>query len=173
MRRARPLRSLLLGASLWASTLPAAAQELADVTRPCRRADLIGAWVVIRLGAAPGARVDRSDPTFYPHQEYVFYKNATVRHVASQARITDADHRALLSAAPDGTWAVDGEGSLLLQRAGQTSLERSACLVLLKEVVEPKTHLRSLRGDILLTDADGATQPRYRSQLRKLRGPGE
>lgn len=167
------MRSLLLGASLLASALPAGAQELADVTRPCRPADLIGAWAVIRLGAAPGVRVDRSDPAFYPHQEYVFYRNATVRHVASQTPIADADHRALLGAAPEGTWAVDGEGSLLLQRAGQASLERSACLVLVKEVVDPKTRLRSLPGDILLTNSDGPTQPRYRRQLRKLDGPGE
>jgi hypothetical protein len=154
--------------------LPAAAQQLADVTRPCRQADLIGAWQVIRLGTAPGVRVDRSDPAFSPHQEYVFYRNATVRHVASQTRITDADHRALLGAAPEGTWAVDGEGSLLLLRAGQTSLERSACLVLVKEVVEPtKRHLRSLPGDILLTDSAGADKPQYRRQLRKLDGPGE
>jgi hypothetical protein len=173
VRRARPLWCVLPGAILWACAAPAAAQELADVTRPCKQVDLIGAWEVIRLGLAPGARVDRSAPAFYPHQEYVFYRNATVRHVASQTRITDADHRALLGTAPEGTWAVDGEGRLLLQRAGEATLERSICLVLVKEVVDPKRHLRSLPGDILLTDSDGADKPRFRRQLRKLSGPDE
>ncbi|HKB26196.1 MAG TPA: hypothetical protein VKG64_14220 [Methylomirabilota bacterium] len=173
MRRARLLRSVLVGATLWACAGSAAAQEIADVTRACRRADLLGEWQVIRLGPATGIRVDRSDPAFFPHQQYVFGRDATVRHLASQTRITDADHRAFLAVAAGGTWAVDAAGRLLLLRAGQARLEKSACLVLVKEVTDPKSQLRSLPGDILLTTADAADKPLYRRQLRRLVGPGE
>lgn len=171
MRRA--LLSVLAGTALCASAGAAAAQEIADATRACTRTDLLGGWQVIRLGPATGVRVDRSDPAFFPHQQYVFGKDATVRHLASQTLITNADHRALLAVTAAGTWAVDAAGRLLLLRAGQARLETSACLVLVREVTDPKTRLRSLPGDILLTTADAADKPLYRRQLRRLVGPGE
>ncbi len=173
MRRARLPLAVLLGATLAGSAGPAAAQGLADATRPCKPGDLLGTWKLIAFGPAVGVRVDPSDPAFSPHQEFVFARDATVRHVASQTPIADADHRALLAGAAPGTWAVDPGGRLLLLRAGTARLEQSACLVLLKEVVDPKHGRRSLPGDILLTNADAADKPLFRRQLRKLDGPGE
>lgn len=173
VRRARLLLAVLLGATLAGSAGPAAAQQLADATRPCKPTDLLGAWKVIRLAPAIGVRVDPSDPAFSPYQEFVFARDATVRHVASQTPIAGADHRALLAGAAPGTWAVDPSGRLLLLRAGAARLEQSACLVLVKEVVDPRNGLPSLPGDVLLTNADAADKPLFRRQLRKLAGPGE
>ena len=157
------------------SALPgrAAAQGLADVTRPCKPADLIGAWEVVRFGTVPSLQVDRTDPAFYPNQRYVFARDATVRHLASQTEITPASHRELLAAATPGTWAVDAEGHLLLLRDGRAKLEQSQCLVLTKEVVDSKKRLESLPGDVLLTDYDAAGQPVIRRELRKLVGLDE
>jgi hypothetical protein len=174
VRRARiVLLVVLAGAAVGAGTAPSAAQELADVTRPCRAADLLGAWEVIRLGTAAGVRVDRSDPAFYPHQRYVFYKNATLRYLASQTRITAESQRALLATAAVGTWAVDDGGRLLVLHEGEARLDRSACLVLVKEVQDPKNRARSLAGDVLLTTYDAAGQSALRRQLRKLGGAPE
>lgn len=173
MRRARLLQGLLAGAALGTAAGLAAAQEMADVTRPCKQADLVGAWEVIRFGAAPPVRVDRSDPAFYPYQRLVFGANATLRHLTSQTKITADRHRALLAGAAPATWAVDGAGRLLLLREGDTRLERSACLVLTKEVRDPRSRAPALVGDILLTRYDAVDTPVMRQQLRKLDGLGE
>ena len=77
----------------------AVAQEAKDVLRPCAPADLVGTWEVIRFAVVAPARVDRSDPYFYPYQRYVFSANATMRHLTSKTRITPALHRVLLSRA--------------------------------------------------------------------------
>ncbi len=172
MPRGRILLSVLAGI-LGAWALVASAQELAEVTRPCSPADLIGAWEVIRVGTAPGVRIDRSDPAFYPFQRYVFATDATVRHLTSETKITNADHRALLAVAAPWTWAVDANGRLLLLREGQATLDRSACLVLVKEVVDPRSRSRSRPGDLLLTHIDTDDRPLYRRQLRKLEALGE
>src|SRR5207244_1044681 len=77
--RARPrrlFRALVVLAALAAR--PAVAQEEKGVLRPCTTAELVGTWEVIRFGTAPSARVDRSDPYFYPHQRYVFSADATM-----------------------------------------------------------------------------------------------
>jgi hypothetical protein len=41
---------------------PAVAQPDEDVLRPCRRADLIGVWRVVRFGFATGARSSTPTP---------------------------------------------------------------------------------------------------------------
>jgi hypothetical protein len=128
---------------------------------------------VVRLGPARSAPVDRSAPAFYPYQRYVFARDATVRRLTSRTRITEAEYAALLAAAATDTWAVDEASRLLLLPAGRAQLDRSACLVLVKEVVDPKNGVRSLPGDILLTDTDAAGAPLFRRQLRKLARPPE
>lgn len=152
---------------------PAFAQDAADALRPCRPADLIGAWEVIRFGTARAVPVDPSDPYFYPYQRYVFASNATVRHLTSKTRITQADHRALLTATAPATWAVDGAGKLLVQKEGATRIEAAACAVLTKEVVDPRSRVPAMPGDLLLTHYDAADRPVMRRQLRKLDGPAE
>jgi hypothetical protein len=173
VRHARLLQSLLAGVALCTAAGPAAAQEMADVTRPCKQADLIGTWEVIRQGAAPSVRVDRSDPAFSPYQRLVFSANATVRQLTSQTKITVEEHRTLLAGAAPATWAVDGDGRLLILHEGETRVERSACLVLTKEVMDPRRRAPALAGDILLTRYDAADKPVMRRQLRKLDGLGE
>ena len=173
MRRARVLLCVLAGAAVCAGAGSALAQDAADALRPCKPADLIGAWEVIRFGAAPAVLVDRSDPYFYPHQRYVFASNATVRHLTSRTKITPADHRALLAATAPATWAVDGAGKLLVQKEGATRLETAACAVLTKEVVDPRSRVPAMPGDLLLTHHDTADKPVMRRQLRKLDGLAE
>jgi hypothetical protein len=174
VRRARIVFLVVLaGAAVGAVAAPSAAQELADVTRPCKATDLPGVWEVIRFGTAAGVRVDRSDPAFYPHQRYVFYKNATMRYLASETRITAESQRTLIATATPGTWAVDDAGRLLLLREGEARLDRSACLVLVKEVQDPKNRARSRPGDVLLTTYDAADRPALRRQLRKVGGAPE
>lgn len=171
-RRARVLLCVLAGAAVCAGAASAVAQDATEALRPCRPADLIGAWEVIRFGAAPSFPVNRRDPYFYPYQRYVFAANATVRHLTSQTRITPEAHRALLAATSPATWAVDGEGKLLLQHPGATWLETAACAVLTKEVIDPRSRVPALPGDVLLTHQDADT-PVMRRQLRKLDGRAE
>ncbi len=174
MTRARPrrlFRALVVLAALAAR--PAVAQEEKDVLRPCTTAELVGTWEVIRFGTAPSARVDRSDPYFYPHQRYVFSADATMHHLTSKTPMTPAAHRALLSKATPSTWAVDGKGRLLMQREGEARLETAACEVLTKEVIDPKSGVASPPGDVLLTRSDRAHKPVMRRQLRRLEGLGE
>jgi hypothetical protein len=148
------------------------AEDESAVLRPCKAADLIGAWEVVRFGTAPSFVVDRTDPYFSPFQRFVFSSNATLRHLTSSTRIAPADHQALLAAAATVTWAVDGAGQLLLQKEGEARLETIACAVLVKEIVDPKSRLPAPPGDVLLTHYD-ADKPVMRRQLRKLAGLGE
>ena len=150
----------------------ARAEDEREALRPCKAADLIGAWEVVRFGTAPSFLVDRTDPNFYPFQRFVFASNATMRHLTSNTRIARADHRALLAETAPVTWAVDGDGKLLLQKEGAVRLETIACAVLVKEVVDPKRRVPALAGDVLLTHYDAGT-PVMRRQLRKLAGLGE
>jgi len=172
VRRVRVLLCVLAGAAVCAGAAPAAAQDASDALRPCKAVDLLGAWEVIRFGAAPSFPVNRRDPYFYPFQRYVFAANATVRHLTSETRITPEGHRTLVAATPPATWAVNGEGKLLLQHPGATWVETAACAVLRKEVIDPRSQVPALPGDVLLTHYD-ADKPVMRRQLRKLDGLGE
>lgn len=173
MRRARVFLCVLAAAAVCAGAGSAVAQDAADALRPCKAADLIGTWEVIRFGTVPAFLVDRSDPYFYPYQRYVFATNATVRHLTSQTRITPADHRALLAATAPATWAVDGAGKLLVLKEGAIQLETATCAVLTKEVVDPRSRVPAMPGDLLLTHYDTADKPVMRRQLRKLDGLAE
>ena len=41
-----------------------------EALRPCKRADLIGIWAMIRLGTARSAAVDPTDPLLSPYQRF-------------------------------------------------------------------------------------------------------
>lgn len=146
---------------------PALAQE-PDVFRPCRRADLIGFWRVVRFGFATGADVDRSAPAYRLHQRYVFNSNATMTYAASEAPPTPDEHRALLLAPTETTWALDPTGRLLRHEAGATRVEKSDCRVVTRAVRDPGSKVPVLPGDVLLTDQGEDERPITRRLLRKL-----
>jgi hypothetical protein len=149
---------------------PALAQD--DAFRPCRRADLIGLWQVIRFGFATGASVDRSDPVYQPHQRYVFNSNATMAYAASELPPTPEEHRALLLAPAAVTWALDARGHLMRQAAGAARVDRSECRVVTRAVRDPKSTVPVLPGDVLLTDQGEDERPITRRLMRKV-GAGE
>jgi hypothetical protein len=149
---------------------PALAQD--DAFRPCRRADLIGLWRVIRFGFATGAPVDHSDPAYQPHQRYVFNSNATMAYAASELPPTPEEHRALLLAPTAVTWALDARGYLMRQAAGAARVDRSECRVVTRPVRDPKSRVPVLPGDVLLTDQGEDERPITRRLMRKV-GAGE
>jgi hypothetical protein len=146
--------------------VPALAQD-DDVLRPCRRADLIGLWGVIRFGFAKGAAVDRADPAYQAHQRYVFNSNATMTYSASEVPPTPDEHRALLLSPAPVTWAVEAGGRLMRQRAG-TRVDKSECRVVTQEMRDPRSTVPVLPGDVLLTDQGEDERPITRRLLRKL-----
>jgi hypothetical protein len=148
--------------------VPALAQD-DDVLRPCRRADLIGLWGVIRFGFATGAAVDRADPAYQPHQRYVFNANATMAYSASEVAPTPDEHRALLLRPASVTWALEAGGRLMRQQAGAARVERSECRVVTKAMRDPRSRVPALPGDVLLTDQGEDERPITRRLLRKLR----
>ena len=153
------------------TSVPAAGQsrrpDVASAFRPCARADLIGAWQVLRLGVAPAFGVDKADPAYFAHQRYVFDANANLYQLTSTKTITPDEQRALLVATPPVTWAVDAEGRLLTQRAGEPRLDNSACQVILVETKDPRSDIHPGPGDVLLTlFADG--KPVVRRLLRRV-----
>jgi hypothetical protein len=147
----------------------AGAQPEPDVFRPCRRGDLIGVWRVVRFGFATGARVDRADPAYQPHQRYVFNANATMSYSASDVPPTPEEHRALLLAPAAVTWALDPGGRLLRQLPGASRVDRSECRIITREVRDPKSAVPVLAGDVLLTEHGEDERPLTRRLLRKLR----
>ena len=147
---------------------PDAPRAERDALRPCTRADLLGTWQVVRMGAARSVTVDRSDPEYYPHQRYVFATNAIVRYLAAQKAITPEDHRALAAAAAAATWAVDETGRLLTQPDGAPRQEVSTCAVLLGEVRSEGGGVTGEPGDVLLTRLDAEGRAVSRRQLRRL-----
>jgi hypothetical protein len=165
VRHGRSLSSILVLVVLAAT--PALAQE-EDVLRPCRRADLIGFWRVVRFGFAAGASVDRSDPAYQMHQRYVFNANATMTYAASEQPPTPDEHRALLLAPAPVTWAVEAGGRLVRHRTGATQVEKSECRVVTRAVRDPRSKVPVLAGDVLLTDQGVDERPITRRLLRKV-----
>ena len=76
---------------------PAAAVDPAELMRPCRRQDLIGAWRVMRVNVPRGSSVDRDDPAFLPHQRYVFRANATMTYATQEVPFSPDEQRGLLA----------------------------------------------------------------------------
>jgi hypothetical protein len=146
---------------------PALAQE-ADVLRPCRRADLIGFWRVIRFGFATGAAVDRGAPAYRMHQRYVFNANATMAYSASEVPPTPDEHRAMLLAPAAATWAVDAGGRLLRHDPGTAGAKTSQCGVVTQALHDPRGKMPAMPGDVLLTDQGEDERPITRRLLRKL-----
>jgi hypothetical protein len=147
----------------------AVAQPEEEVFRPCRRADLIGVWRVVRFGFATGASVNRADPAYQPHQRYVFNANATMSYSASDVPPTPEEHRALLLRPAAETWSLDPGGRLLRQPPGVARVDRSECRIITREVRDPKSAVPVLAGDILLTEQGDDERPLTRRLLRKLR----
>jgi hypothetical protein len=146
---------------------PVFGQE-AEMFRPCRRADLIGFWGVVRFGFASGARVDRGDPDYQPYQRYVFNADETMAYAATDVPPTSEQQRTLLRAPGSATWAVDGRGRLMRQAAGSTRVETSECRVITRAVRDPRSSVRVLPGDVLLTEQGEDERPIARRLLRKL-----
>jgi hypothetical protein len=147
----------------------AAAAEPENPFRPCRWADLVGVWEVIRFGIASGAPVDRSDPEYLPHQRYAFNANATAAYIAAASPPTPAEVQAWLAVPPEVTWALDTAGRLVRQRAGAAQLDTSECRVLTQPLRDLRTPVPALPGDVLLTDQGADERPIARRLLRKLR----
>ena len=166
--RVGPLAPTLVLLAVALLTGPVLAQE-EDVFRPCRRGDLIGLWRVVRFGFALGATVDRTDPSYQPHQRYVFNANATMAYTASDVPPTPEEHRALLLTPAPVTWAIDSRGRLLRQSPGAARVDRSECRVFTKVVRDPKSAVPVHVGDVLLTDQGEDERPITRRLLRKLR----
>jgi hypothetical protein len=162
-------RRLVLGlvvAALMAA--PAGAQEAEEPLRPCRRADLLGHWQVIRFGLASGAPVDRADPAYQAHQRYVFHSNATMAYVATPMAPSADEERAFARAPAAVTWALDPGGRLRRQRAGAPGVETSECRVVLRALKDARSPVLALPGDVVLTDQDEERRPLARRLLRKL-----
>lgn len=168
------MRRWIAGATLalgCVAALPAAAVDREDVMRPCKRADLIGVWRVLRLGVTGGGAVDRTDPAFLPHQRYVFHSNATMAHATQEVPFTADEQRALLKTPTTATWAMETEGRLVRQRDGTAVVDRADCRLILHPVKDPKTSQPTAQvGDILLTDEGADRRPTARRLLRKIRG---
>lgn len=161
-------RSLAAAFVLPALVAGAAVAQDRDVFRPCRRADLIGAWQVIRFGFAAGAAVDRADPAYLPYQRYVFNSNATMAYAASDAPPRLEDQRSLLLTPASVTWALDPRGHLMRQAPGAARVDKSECRVITRPGRDPRSPIPVLAGDVLLTDESEDERPVARRLLRKV-----
>jgi hypothetical protein len=164
--RGRRLGPALIVVALMAA--PADAQDADDPLRPCRRADLLGHWQVIRFGLASGARVDRGDPAYQPYQRYVFHGNATMAFTATPLPPSMDEERAFARAPAVVTWALDPGGRLRRQRAGAADAQTSECQVVLRPLKDPRSPVLAQPGDLVLTDHDAEARPIARRLLRKL-----
>ena len=166
-------RGLIPGVALLVlAAAPAGAQDGEAPLRPCRRADLIGHWAVIRFGFAAGAGVDRADPAYQPYQRYVFHTNATMVYAAWATVPSADDERALARAPAAVTWSVDRAGRLRRQPEGARRIETSECRVVQRALKDSQSPVVALPGDVVLTDQDDGERPIARRLLRKLRAGG-
>ena len=151
----------------------AGADDLREALRPCTRADLIGTWAMIRLGTAPSAQIDATDPYFYPYQRYAFSADRRLRHLTAPAPVGPEEQRTILSAPATITWTVDDRGRLLTRKNGAAAPEVDTCQILLAKVSDPRSPVPGLPGDLLLTHYGEDGKPIARRLLRKMSGPGE
>ena len=153
----------------WLAVTPAAALDPSQVMRPCKRQDVLGVWRVMRLGVASGTDVDRSDPSFLPHQRYVFHADATMAYVSQEVPFTAEDQRALKTLPRSATWSLEGDGRLVSQRDGAAMVDKAECRVLLQPVKDPRTSQPTAQvGDILLTERSSGERSALRRLLRRV-----
>jgi hypothetical protein len=148
---------------------PAWAQKPEEFMRPCRRADLIGVWRVMRFGFASGADVDRTHPDYQPHQRYVFHSNATMAYRASSTPFAAEDERALAKTPGSDMWAVEANGKLMRQSAGTPQISSTECRVMTRAVKDPRGSQPTAQpGDIVLTERGDDDRPTTRRLLRRI-----
>lgn len=161
----RPARVAAAAALVGVATLaPAVARVSAEqATRPCKRGDLIGTWVLARMRAASGFKVDRNDRRYFEHQRFVFEALGGFRHLASIRPFTPAALAKLLAAPSAFRWSFDDDGRVTMEQAGGVT-ETVACDVVTRRVVDAYDNPMAMPGDVLLTSYDG-DRPVVRRQL--------
>ena len=175
-RRVRVVLLLALTAAALASAharRAEAADDPSGALRPCRRADLIGVWAMIRLGTASSARVDPANPVLSPYQRFAFRSDASLRHLGAVSAVGPEEQRAILTGPATAAWSVDRNGRLLTRKEEAGAPEIDACQVLLTKISDPRSPIPGLPGDLLLTHYGQDGQPVARRLLRKMSGPGE
>ena len=137
-------------ALLAASPTPSIAADAAPGARTCSRQDLVGAWDVVRIATPPASPIalDARDPSYYPHQRFVFQDNGIARHVTSTVPIAPVARQ--VAAGPLATtWELDGQGFLTLRHGSAPPPEPALCGYLIQ--ADPRSAGAVRAGDVLLT----------------------
>jgi hypothetical protein len=136
--------------------------------RPCRRADLLGHWQVIRSGIASGASPGGAELARAPFQRYVFHPDATMAFLAAATPPTEEQELAFARGPAVDTWTLQPGGRLLRQPPGAARVQTSECRVVRAVLRDSRSPVLALPGDVVLTDQDEASRPIARRLLRKL-----
>ena len=132
---------ILLVVGVFVSSQDSAAQDnAAEEKRICTATDLVGSWKMVQQR---GKDVDTTDPWFYEHQRYIFYKDGSVRHMSSTQPITkDAE---LMEIGPATSRYVVNKGWLTITAAQVP--DTGACGIMVTDGAEDSG---VQKGDLLL-----------------------
>jgi hypothetical protein len=157
-----PLAALALAA---AALAPAAWAQETTALRPCRADDLPGVWDVVRLRASRSWRIDRSQPSYYQFQRYVFTTDGRARHLTATMPIGAAQHEAMVGTPATSRWSLDERGWLTLDTE-QGPRDVSQCQVVERPIVDSKQNVTAMPGELILTHYS-QNRPAMRRQLAK------
>jgi hypothetical protein len=147
-----PVRLCAVGclgiAVLVPSTLPAASES---GVRACAKADLVGSWDMVRIATPPASSValDARDPSYYPHQRFVFQEDGRVRHLTSTVPLAASSQPTALAIPSTTTWSLDDQGFLTLRQSAAPAPEPVLCGYLIQ--ADPRSAGPVRTGDVLLT----------------------
>jgi len=132
--------------SLLAGIATAQSQSRDIQYRPCTKDDLIGAWELVKSDSPP------ADPTakgqkWSAYQYFIFYDHGRLSHVTFKKPMSPRDKERARRFQPRSTYALDGQGGMIIQHPDGTG-QLAVCGIVLEE--REALGLRVFPGDVFL-----------------------
>lgn len=124
----------------------AAAQSKEIQYQPCTKEDLIGAWELV-TSDAPAADPTSKGQKWSAYQYFIFYDHGRLTHVTFKKPPSARDKQRARRFQPRSTYALDGQGGLIIQHPNGTG-QLAVCGIVLEE--REALGLRVLPRDVFL-----------------------
>ena len=124
-------RIFILGLVLFlAASAQAAEAPSPKASKPCTKAELIGAWDMVSVTPV----LDNQDPTFYPYQKFAFNRDSSMKVMTSNKPFDAKALAAFKSQPSEINYSLDPKGILTMTWSTRPHTEYAICAYVLQEV---------------------------------------
>ncbi len=110
--------------------LSGSAQATESASRPATKADLVGQWKLVSVRPVH----DKNDPTFFPHQRFQFFGNASMKFISSENPLTKEWQEKFNKQPAEIDYTISDKGLLTLTWSKLSHSENALCTYVLKDV---------------------------------------